>query len=311
MIDRAPQAPPVLTIALCTLNRPEELVTALESLVLQQPCSIAWEVLVVDNGPHVATESTARSFAATLPGLRYITEPVRGLSRARHRAWTSALGQVIAYLDDDAIADPGWVHALAEAMRGNDDTVACFGGPVRNEVTGRALDLGESEHHLDRHVHVWGANMAFVVADLARIDAFSEPLGRKGKRMLGFEEILVQLQLDALGKGRVWVPGMGVDHREIGHSDSPWWGVRYRFWTGVSIARCERMAPLTSWSTPLPPLRVVAVESLTSMSVALRAGLRRRSGRLALAFDAATRVGSLFGRVIPLRVARTTLATEE
>jgi glycosyltransferase involved in cell wall biosynthesis len=117
-----------LTAAICTRNRPEELRRALVSLLRQSPPP--FEVLVVDNAPDDgrARELVEREF----PGVRYLEEPVPGLDFARNRALSAALGDVVAFLDDDAVAGPGWAAALLAPFR-EDPKVAA--------VTGRVLPL--------------------------------------------------------------------------------------------------------------------------------------------------------------------------
>ena len=93
-----------VTVAICTRQRPDELRRALHSVVHQ-----ADEVLVVDNGP---TEPRTAEVAREFPGVRYTAEPVPGLDFARNRALREASGDIVAFLDDDAVAAPGWARAL-------------------------------------------------------------------------------------------------------------------------------------------------------------------------------------------------------
>lgn len=117
-----------LSAAVCTRDRPEELRRALESLARQQPPLS--EVLVIDNAPRDARtrELVEREF----PGFRYLEEPVPGLDFARNRALSAALGDMVAFLDDDAVAEPGWAAALLRPFQ-EDLRVAA--------VTGRVLPL--------------------------------------------------------------------------------------------------------------------------------------------------------------------------
>lgn len=117
-----------LTVAVCTRNRPEELRRALDSLARQDPPLP--EVLVVDNAPEDAR--TRELVESEFPGFRYLEEPVPGLDFARNRALSAALGDVVAFLDDDAVADPGWAAALLAPFQ-EDRQVAA--------VTGRVLPL--------------------------------------------------------------------------------------------------------------------------------------------------------------------------
>lgn len=117
-----------LTVAVCTRNRPAELRRALVSLVRQGPPPL--EILVVDNAP--VDGRTRDLVEREFPEIHYLEEPVPGLDFARNRALSAALGDVVAFLDDDAVAAPGWAAALLAPFQ-EDPKVAA--------VTGRVLPL--------------------------------------------------------------------------------------------------------------------------------------------------------------------------
>ncbi|MFL6192652.1 MAG: glycosyltransferase family 2 protein, partial [Thermoanaerobaculia bacterium] len=117
-----------LTVAICTRNRPAQLRRALVSLVRQSPPPL--EILVVDNAP--VDGRTLELVEGEFPGVRYLEEPVPGLDFARNRALSAALGDVVAFLDDDVVAAPGWAAALLAPFQ-DDLKVAA--------VTGRVVPL--------------------------------------------------------------------------------------------------------------------------------------------------------------------------
>jgi GT2 family glycosyltransferase len=181
-------APPLITVAVCTRGRPDDLVRCLESLhALDDP---SYEILVIDNAP--TPEVDAAAVAAV--GGRCVHEPRRGLDAARNRAALEARGDVVAFIDDDCEADPAW---LAGVRRGfSDPSVAC--------VTGRAVaasqrrrterwfedrftfDRGLSRRRFVRQrrqrLPFWpgevgsGCNMAFRRSVFARVGLFDESL---------------------------------------------------------------------------------------------------------------------------------------
>lgn len=112
-----------VTAAVCTHGRPALLRRALGSLLAQSP-PVA-EILVVENAP--ADERVRALLAAEFPGVRYVFEPVPGLDFARNRALRAARGEIVAFLDDDAVADPGWAAALAGAFADSPQIAACTG----------------------------------------------------------------------------------------------------------------------------------------------------------------------------------------
>ncbi len=74
--------------------------------------------MVVDNAP--ATTRTAELVAelsATEPRLRYVREDRPGLARAHNAALPHVLTPIVAFTDDDVLADPRWLARLVDALR--------------------------------------------------------------------------------------------------------------------------------------------------------------------------------------------------
>src|SRR4051812_25424416 len=62
----------------------------------------------------------------------HLSEPRPGLSHARNRAleWAAGAGtDVLAFIDDDALVDPGWYDALRARWDEAPADLACIGGP--------------------------------------------------------------------------------------------------------------------------------------------------------------------------------------
>jgi GT2 family glycosyltransferase len=118
---------PSVTVAVCTRDRPEQLARALASLAAQsEPPE---EVLVVHNAPSEGFGGPAeRLVAERFPAVRSLREAVPGLDFARNRALAAAACDVVSFLDDDAVAAPGWCAAVRRAF-------AAF--PAAGAVTGR------------------------------------------------------------------------------------------------------------------------------------------------------------------------------
>jgi GT2 family glycosyltransferase len=128
-----------ITIAVCTRERVRDLETCLRSVMrmLEQPGAGLHdvEVLVVDNAP--ATDAT-KEHVASLQGIRYALEPRPGLDFARNRALAEARGAFVAFVDDDATVDSGWLTGLAEALAENPDAAAVTGLVLPTELDTRA-----------------------------------------------------------------------------------------------------------------------------------------------------------------------------
>lgn len=106
-----------LTIAICTRDRPELLSRCLQAITghvraYDQEADI--DLLVVDNAP--PDERTART-VERYSGVHYVEEPVAGLDMGRNRALANTRQTWLAFVDDDAVIDRGWLESLHEAVR--------------------------------------------------------------------------------------------------------------------------------------------------------------------------------------------------
>jgi O-antigen biosynthesis protein len=130
---------PLVTVAVCTRNRPADLGRCLDALMqLDYP---ALDVLVVDNAPD--GDATARLVAGRYPRVRHVCEPRPGLDWARNRAIQEARGEILAFTDDDAIVDPGWVTALVRVFAEDPEVMAVTGLVVPYELETDAQHLFE------------------------------------------------------------------------------------------------------------------------------------------------------------------------
>ncbi len=112
---------PAATIATCTRDRPDDILRCLAALTAMP--DDGQEILVIDNCP--STDATHR-IVEGFPQVRYVREDRAGLNRARNRAMREARRDVVAFIDDDAIPDNGWLRALLRNF--DDPLVSCVTG---------------------------------------------------------------------------------------------------------------------------------------------------------------------------------------
>lgn len=154
-----------VSVVVCTRDRPDALRRSLAALLgLQYPHT---EIVVVDNAP--GSDGAADVVAATARHdrrVRYVVEPRPGLSRARNRGVVEAEGAVVAFTDDDTVADPEWLHGILRGFD-RDERVGC----VTGLVLATALE-GAAEQYFDRRVS-WASSHEPAVFDLRRPPAAS------------------------------------------------------------------------------------------------------------------------------------------
>jgi predicted nucleotidyltransferase len=123
-----------VTVVVITRNRAEQLRRCLAALAGQiRPPD---ELLIVDNG---STDHT-REVVASYPGVprpRYLHEAAVGYGRARNAGVAAATGDVVAFIDDDAVATPGWLATLVRPFA-RDPEIAIVGGSIRTLVEDRS-----------------------------------------------------------------------------------------------------------------------------------------------------------------------------
>jgi O-antigen biosynthesis protein len=124
-VTKAQLSPPsgAVCVAICTRNRTELLRRTLDSIRLQTVNPA--ETLVVDNAP--SDGSTEKMIRERYQEVRYFREERRGLNFSRNRALTETAREVVAFIDDDAVAEPGWVAAIERAFSESLQIAVCTG----------------------------------------------------------------------------------------------------------------------------------------------------------------------------------------
>jgi O-antigen biosynthesis protein len=197
---------PKISVIVCTFNGSATLSQCLESLLRLDYAN--YEVIVVNDGSTDTTAKIAQSY-----GFRLITTANRGLSSARNTGLKAATGEIVAYIDDDAYADPHWLRYLAGTFMNTrhvgvggpniappgDGTIAeCVAHSPGNPVH---ILLSDSEAE-----HIPGCNMAFRKAALEAIGGFDPQF-----RMAG-DDVDVCWRLQQKGWTLGYSPGAMVWH---------------------------------------------------------------------------------------------------
>ena len=110
-------APPTISVVVVTWNRRELLQACLASLSRQTHPS--YEVVVVDNGSTDGSVEMVRALALSYPvPLRLIANPSNlGFCAANNQGFAASRSEMVALLNNDAEAEPGWLEALEAAIR--------------------------------------------------------------------------------------------------------------------------------------------------------------------------------------------------
>ena len=187
---------PSLSVVICafTEDRWDDLRVAVESVRTQSRAALEI-VVVVDHNPQLI-----RRVRGQLPDVVAVEnkEP-QGLSGARNTGIAATQGAVVAFLDDDAIAEPDW---LAQLLTGYADPLVCgVGGAIEPAWSVRRPGwlpaefdwvIGCTYRGMPTQVgpvrNLIGANMSFRREVFNAVGGFRSGMGRVGARPLGCEE---------------------------------------------------------------------------------------------------------------------------
>src|SRR5438105_1416080 len=98
------------TVVVATRNRGPMIQEALSSiLALREP---GLEILVIDQSTNDSTRRAIADISGCDPRLRVHSTRTEGLARARNLGIQLAVGDVVAFTDDDCVVDPGWLRAI-------------------------------------------------------------------------------------------------------------------------------------------------------------------------------------------------------
>jgi len=119
------QPSPVASVVVMTFNRPDSLDRCLASLASQTMHSQAFEVIVVDvSTPSV--EPVLSRYRNQLD-IRHLPAPNKGVAANRNAGAQPARGDVLVFLDDDCVADSGWLSCLVQAVQRDPGVIAAAG----------------------------------------------------------------------------------------------------------------------------------------------------------------------------------------
>jgi glycosyltransferase involved in cell wall biosynthesis len=225
--------PPLVSVVVPTRDRSRHLVGCVDSLLrLDYP---RVEILIVDNAP--ATPATAELIEeryGRLPQVRYLREDRPGSSIARNTGLAAARGDIVAFTDDDAVADPTWLTGLVGGFTLTAD-VTCVTGlvlPAELETAAQVwfeqyggFDRGYERRRYDLTEHrgsspfypymagVFGSgnNMAFRTARLRAMGGFDPALGA-GSPVRAGADIEAFLRVVLSGGTLVYEPAAIVRH---------------------------------------------------------------------------------------------------
>lgn len=217
----------MLTAIICTYNRAKYIGPLLESIAANDLGKEEYEILLVDNNCTDNTREICEAFAEAHKDVqfRYVVEPEQGLSAARNRGIKEAKGDILVYIDDDALVDAWYLRTIAEYMAEHKD-IDAVGGPIiplyetkepkwmalhtKELITGYLYQGEKIGPFVKRYPG--GGNAAFRASVFQQIGLFNTDLGRKGNGLMGSEEKDIFDKMHAQNMQVRYLPKMILHH---------------------------------------------------------------------------------------------------
>jgi GT2 family glycosyltransferase len=221
-MEKRPIAPqPLVSVIICTRDRPRFLLTAVQSALADAPADGTVEVLVVDQGHTDETAQALTTLMASDHRLRYQRERSTGLSCARNAGLRSAQGVLPALTDDDCEVVPGWIRGISMAFAAHAGAGIVFGhvacaphNPTQGYLPGfKAWEGMLTRKRLLAGAGYWGmgANMALRRSTWERLGPFDEWLGA-GAPLQSAEDVDYTLRAVRMGIAIYHTPQARVIH---------------------------------------------------------------------------------------------------
>lgn len=238
---------PRFSVIVPTIRRPQLVLKCVDALLrgeLQDH-----EIIVVDQSEDELTRRALEPRVASDLRVRYFHSDVSGAARARNLGASHAAGQLLAFVDDDAIPEPGWLAAYDRAFRELEPAPGMVGGRITPLWEGTcppwfprelshmigAYDLGDAVREFPPGDFPMSGNFALPRELMERLGGFDTRLGFDVNRenpLLGGEDSHLGLKVLNAGRKVYYHPDAAVRHLVVAAKMTPRYLLRRRYWEG-------------------------------------------------------------------------------
>jgi glycosyltransferase involved in cell wall biosynthesis len=240
-----------VSVVVCTyaMDRYDSFSAAVESLLKQthEPLEL---VLVVDGNSDVYERIREEFDDADQRGVKSVilhnNDENRGISYSRTKGGELASGEVVAFIDDDAVAETDWVERLVEVYEETD--AIAVGGDVRPNWQTEKPDFFPEEFywlvgcvepdfadHMEEVRNTYGSNISYRREAFLEVGGYDPNTGRKGDKHLQAHEAPVGVRLmREYDRGMVYTEDAVVHHTLFDYRGNFRWLIARSFWQGYS-----------------------------------------------------------------------------
>lgn len=253
-MDKSADRNHFISVIVCTYKRPLFLKQCLESLLSNAHEN--YEIIVVGQGTDRTPQAVVNDHFRNIPRIKCVHSEAVGLSPARNIGCHYAQGDVIAFIDDDAIASPEWMEGYAEIFHQITPVPGMVGGmieplwetqrpswyPIEREFLLGIYNIGDEIRPFPETDLPIGANFAILRSAVERLGGFDERLGFNMKRkhsMIAGEDSLIALRIKEAGYPIYYQPKSKVYHHISSAKLTKNYFLKRHFWEGVTHVAVE------------------------------------------------------------------------
>ena len=235
-----------VSVVVCTytMDRYDVFAEAVESVLAQtyDPLEV---VLVIDGNPEVYNHAVA-DFGGYDNVVIHDNDENRGISYSRTKGAELASGEIVAFIDDDGVAESDWIEHHVAAYR-ETDAVAVGGYVVPDWVTTKPDFFPEEFYWLvgcteqgfaedgEEIRNGYGSNVSYKRDVFLDVGGYDVNTGRKGDRHIQAHEAPVGIRIhEAYNKRVLYVADAVVHHKLFAYRGKFRWLVFRSFWQGFS-----------------------------------------------------------------------------
>ncbi|MCU4973006.1 glycosyltransferase family 2 protein [Halobacteria archaeon AArc-m2/3/4] len=213
------------------------------------------ETVIVVDGNDPVFERVREDFGGHDDVVLHCNDENQGISYSRTRGAELASGDVVAFIDDDAVAEEDWVAELARVYDESD--AIAVGGHVAPDWVTEKPDFFPAEfywlvgcdergmgEHMEELRNTYGSNISFRRDVFLNVGGYDENTGRKGDRHIQAHEAPVCIRMaNKYGKGVIYNTDAVVHHKLFDYRGDFRWLVFRSFWQGYSKRIMDLLLP--------------------------------------------------------------------
>lgn len=246
-----------ISVIICSYNREEYITDAMDSLYYQTLSKQMYEVIVVDNNSTDNTKHVCLNYIQSHLGynIYYLEEKQQGASFARNTGAAFAKAPLLAFMDDDAIADKNFLERIVTFYKAHPGVSGLGGRIIPKYISTEPEWMSHYVSSLVGNFHYSDAvemfkpgkyplesNMIVTKKDYDEVGGFNTLLpGVKGTLRIGGEGKDFFMKLQALGKKIYYDPSISVQHVVEVKKLTP----EYMYRVASGIGRGERVRMLS------------------------------------------------------------------